>query len=327
MVIETVLRTESMPAAERFTRWCEVIARSMPTAISSSEESDFRATARVLDLGAVSVLALSHPPLRTHRTQELIRRRDPHIYQLSLTVRGHALVTQEGRTASAAPGEIVLCESSRPFRTSSGADRSAVEEIVVQVPKQLLPIDPGNMSRITAVRMPAVAGAGALLARHLTELVTQGRHCRVSDAPPLGDAVVDLLTALCTHSLGAGADVPGGPDADRELLRARIHAFIERHLADPCLSPHGIAAAHQISTRTLYRLFQADGLGVAAWVSRRRLERCRRDLLDCRLSARPVHAIAARWCFTDAPHFSRAFRAQYGTSPGEYRRSAADGGA
>ncbi|WP_079154627.1 helix-turn-helix domain-containing protein [Streptomyces subrutilus] len=41
------------------------------------------------------------------------------------------------------------------------------------------------------------------------------------------------------------------------------------------------------------------------------------------MAGRPVHEIAARWCFTNAPAFSRAFRAAYGLSPTEFRRAAA----
>jgi AraC-like DNA-binding protein len=40
-------------------------------------------------------------------------------------------------------------------------------------------------------------------------------------------------------------------------------------------------------------------------------------------AARPVKAIAARWGFTSAAHFSQAFRRAYGFSPGEFRRQCA----
>jgi AraC-like DNA-binding protein len=45
------------------------------------------------------------------------------------------------------------------------------------------------------------------------------------------------------------------------------------------------------------------------------------DLLDPALAARPVSAIAARWGLVDPAHFSRLFRAAYGVSPVEYRRT------
>jgi AraC-like DNA-binding protein len=55
---------------------------------------------------------------------------------------------------------------------------------------------------------------------------------------------------------------------------------------------------------------------VSAWIRRRRLEACRHDLVQ---TSRAVSAIGARWGLPDAAHFSRLFRAAYGSSPREYR--------
>jgi AraC-like DNA-binding protein len=107
------------------------------------------------------------------------------------------------------------------------------------------------------------------------------------------------------------------------VLVGRIHAFIERRLGDPDLSPAAIAAAHHVSRRYLYKLFETQPTGVAGHIRRRRLERCRRDLLDPALRARPVNAIAARWGMPDPAHFSRSFRSAYRISPAEYRTTMA----
>jgi AraC-like DNA-binding protein len=84
-----------------------------------------------------------------------------------------------------------------------------------------------------------------------------------------------------------------------------------------------IADAHFISLRYLHKLFEAEQTSVAEWIRRRRLERCRRDLLDPALRATPVGTIAARWGLHNPAHFSRLFRASYGVPPAEFRRLAA----
>ncbi|WP_326672682.1 helix-turn-helix domain-containing protein [Streptomyces canus] len=66
--------------------------------------------------------------------------------------------------------------------------------------------------------------------------------------------------------------------------------------------------------------FCPRGTTVSEWIRHRRLERCRRDLLDPRLAELPVHAVGARWGFRCAADFSRAFKTAYGTPPGDYRR-------
>jgi AraC-like DNA-binding protein len=161
-------------------------------------------------------------------------------------------------------------------------------------------------------------GAGALasslaleLPRHLDD------HAEEDDAR-LGTAVLDLLTVALAARLDREGRV--SQDTRRRALLRRIHAFIEQHLHDPDLSPATIAAAHHISLRYLYKLFEAQQTTVAGWIRRRRLERCRRDLLDPALLGRPVSAIGTRWGLPNPAHFSRAFRAAYGLAPVEYRR-------
>ena len=70
-----------------------------------------------------------------------------------------------------------------------------------------------------------------------------------------------------------------------------------------------------MSLRSLHQLFHDEGLTVAGWIRRRRLECCRRDLADPALALRPIVAIAARWGFASAADFSRAFRAATGWLP------------
>jgi len=140
-----------------------------------------------------------------------------------------------------------------------------------------------------------------------------------ADGARLGTTLVDLLTAALAARLDREDEIPS--DSRQQALRRRVHAFIEQRLGDPELTPGTIAAAHHVSVRYLYKLFEDRPSGVAAWIRQRRLERSRRDLLDPALADRPVSAIAARWGLTDPAAFSRLFRAAYGVPPLEYRRT------
>ncbi len=111
------------------------------------------------------------------------------------------------------------------------------------------------------------------------------------------------------------------PQARRRALRTQIHEFIDHHLDDPALTPRQIALAHHISLRTLQKLFADADTTPAAWIRRRRLQRCHRDLTDARLASHPIHTIARRWGFSDAAHFSRLFHRTYGRTPSDYRYS------
>jgi transcriptional regulator GlxA family with amidase domain len=60
-------------------------------------------------------------------------------------------------------------------------------------------------------------------------------------------------------------------------------------------------------------------MAVSGLIRHERLEAVRRDLEDPLLANRSVAAIAARWCFFDAAHFSRVFRQHYGYPPSAVR--------
>jgi AraC-like DNA-binding protein len=136
----------------------------------------------------------------------------------------------------------------------------------------------------------------------------------------LGTVVVDLLSALLAHALDADALL--SPETHRQTLVLRIRAFVQQHLHDPHLSPPAIAAAHNISTSYLHRLFQQEDETVAALIRNQRLDHARRDLADPALRTTPIHTIAARWGFPRAADFTRAFRAAYGMPPSDYRNQA-----
>jgi AraC-like DNA-binding protein len=61
---------------------------------------------------------------------------------------------------------------------------------------------------------------------------------------------------------------------------------------------------------------------VTDWIRRRRLDHCKRELLDPRNAGESISTIAARWGLADSSHFSRLFRTTYGMSPREFRSRA-----
>lgn len=154
-----------------------------------------------------------------------------------------------------------------------------------------------------------------MIVPYLTQLASNMDQLSGATGARLTQSAMDLVTTLFTHEL----DLDSPSSYPHRALMRRIHAHIDRNLASADLSPTSIAAAHFISTRHLHGLFQEQGTSVSAWIRTRRLERCHRDLANPLFAGRPVAAIAARWGFVDAAHFSRTFKAAYEVSPSEFR--------
>jgi AraC-like DNA-binding protein len=319
-VIETVLRSEDLPVADRFAWWREMTSQTLtPTEITSDHADDFRACFRLLDLGAAQVSVLSYPSLRSRRTSALVRRSDPELYHLALTLRGRQSISRCRRDASVGVGDLLLYDSSHPSDASAFPDDGgAVEGIVVNVPRTAIPLPAAKVDRLLGAPLPGDSGMGALLSQFLIRLAPESHACRPQDAIRLGGLTVDLITAFLAHHTDTEDGVP--PESRQQALLAGIHSFIERNLADPQLSPATVAASHHISVRYLHKLFQPQGVTVSAWIRQRRLERCRRDIADLQLSDKSIGFLATRWGFVHASEFTRAFRRAYGIPPSTYRQ-------
>ncbi|MEU1192038.1 helix-turn-helix domain-containing protein [Streptomyces sp. NPDC005859] len=295
-----------------------------PTEITSDHADDFRACVRQLDLGAVQVSVLSYPSLRSRRTSALVRRSDPELYHLALTLRGRQSISHNRRDALVGVGDLLLYDTTHPWDASAFPDDGGpVEGIVVNVPRAAIPLPAVKVDRLLGAPLPGDSGMGALLSQFLTRLAPESDSCRPQDAIRLGGLTVDLITAFLAHHTDTEDGVP--PESRHQALMAGIHSFIERNLGDPQLSPGAVADSHHISVRYLHKLFQAQGVTVAAWIRQRRLEGCRRDLADLQLSDKPIGFLAARWGFVHASEFTRAFRGAYGIPPSTYRQEVLHG--
>lgn len=185
-------------------------------------------------------------------------------------------------------------------------------------PRELLPLDPASVEQLLGTPLPRRTGIGRLVGSALNQVARDVDDYEPTEAAGVASIVLELLTELVTHALAGRVVTELKPH--QHILLTRVQAFILERLGDPGLSPEIIAAAHHISTRSLHRLFQAGGSGVAEWVRSQRIDACRRDLSNPRMRHHVVHAIAARWGFVDAAHSSRVFRAATGVVPREYRR-------
>lgn len=158
----------------------------------------------------------------------------------------------------------------------------------------------------------SVNGTASLVGHLLRGLAAQFDDYIPGNPVRLAEHIIGLIVLMCSDTVSVDAGSHPG-------LLAKAKEHIETHLADVELSPDRIAAALNVSTRTLHRMFEAQGLTISGWIRSRRLEHCRLDLLDRDLDAQSVSRIGARWGLWDAAHFSRLFKATYNLSPRAYR--------
>ncbi|WP_429213430.1 helix-turn-helix domain-containing protein [Metapseudomonas resinovorans] len=88
------------------------------------------------------------------------------------------------------------------------------------------------------------------------------------------------------------------------------------------MSPGRLAEQMNLSRRRLYQVFEAQGETVSRCIQKRRLANIAQDLASRRLEHQSITHIAFKWGFSDAAHFSRAFKRQFDLSPRAFRARA-----
>jgi AraC-like DNA-binding protein len=235
---------------------------------------------------------------------------DPADLIVGFVVDGAMHVSQRGRGIELHEGQAVL------YQVRSLAELHAPREhryLVAQVPARVLRTSDAEQA-LTAQDLSGYA-AGAVLAALLGSVASSlgaGLNNRMGEH--VGDALVSCVRALVAET----QEAPG--DRSDALFDTFIR-WIDGHLSAE-VSADSLAAAHFVSPRYVRKVFTQHGTTVSDQVRQRRLERIRHELLDPRASTAPVSAVAARWGFTDASVFTRAFKRQYGQGPQSYRRDA-----
>ena len=285
----------------------------MPLAVTSSHSGAFVGRLRSAQRGRVLCYEVTAPEHTLERTQALIQECETgEFYKIILMLRGESLVMQDSRESVLREGDLTIFDTTRPYSMLSSEEARTA---VVMFPRAMIALSPELVNQLTAVRFDRSQGLAAGVSPFISHLVLNLDQFARPSGSRLPHNIVDLLGTMLVSELDL---TPEAASRGGDLLR-QIMGHIEERLSDPGLTLGSIAGAHYISARYLQVLFQRSGSTVSSWVRERRLERCYRDLGDPSLANESVAALAAKWGFFEASHFSRSFKRQFGISPRERR--------
>lgn len=298
-----------------FAEFSRAVSESfVPLRVTAPSQGGFRGAVSVAVCDGVHASLVEAGQHTVERTPELIARDDTAYFKLSVQLSGTGMLVQDGREALLEPGDIAIYSTERPYVLEFNQD---FRTLVLMFDHHTLGIAPDTLAQLTAVRMPHDSALTSVISPFLSGLASNLGVLNGPAGTRLSRAAVDLTTTLYSTELGAAASA-----SPKAALTSTIMQYIDDHLGSSALDPQSIAAANHVSLRYLHALFSEQGTTVSTWVRERRLEYCRRDLTDPAFAALPVAAVAARWGFLDAAHFSRAFKTSFGLPPSELRRKA-----
>lgn len=226
--------------------------------------------------------------------------------KIVLQLSGEVRVEKRGRTVVLRPGTFGFYGLSRSVDALHVAEGS--EQLVGIVPRQDLAARVPGLMAIMQRQLSQDSATCALAFDFLTGLY--------DGAEAFGAARLDMANVaihLLQVALAEQVDELFGRSY-RDKARARITSYVDLRIGDPELSVEGIAQAMRCSSRYLQKLFGGDEtLGRYIW--RTRLDRCRTALEDPANAGVSVTEIAFSLGFSNASHFSRAFKERFGLTP------------
>jgi len=265
------------------------------------------------EVGPFSVFGARTNATGAHRTPKLVGADEPMIF-INVQRTGFGVISQDGREARLERGDMAIFDTSRPYSLvyPQGAD---VVTYRIRPADLRMPMASVELATARTIRPdePLGEALGGFFAEQTARLA------RNDNAPALVGGGIDLLRATIAR---VNSDPAVRARVLEETIESRILAYINTHLRDSRLTPGRIAAAHHISRRQLYLVLARAGIELGDYLRLRRLEACREDLSKPDAGAQTIAAVAHYWGFTNASHFSRAFRDLYGISPREWRSRA-----
>lgn len=309
------LSTANSSPRRKLDYWNDIASPKYPPLVAEPRSiADFMGRLAGTISGTVRIAEVYSDPQILRHTGVDVSRLRTHIHFLHLQLEGESVSRQDQREARLRPGDITICDNSRPY------------DIIFEKPSRMLVFGFADelMRRyvqypqsIAAMSIPGDKGIGGLLSSFLSDIWRRSNEDQEFDLNAgVTDAMLGLIANAYRQVLGSSID----HNSLGAAHRVRVLNYIEENLGDPKLTPTRIAAAFRITTRYLHHLFSDEDETVARYILRRRLEECARALTSPTQRKRTITSIAFDHGFSSATHFGRVFRSRYDLTPRDYRQ-------
>ena len=311
------LSTQDFEPRQRVQAFEAAAASICKLAIEPKFEESYAAQTTIKLLPGVVTARTSHSASLTRRTRAMAAdEADNLLIHVPLT-EGFRMAQLGGQEVTCGAGQIYLDPNEVAGRAEFGAAQT--EMFYISIPR-------------AALALPARTLNGSL--RDVVKMTPQWRlfvgyaQMLHSEAATLGADEIGLCTAhlheLARMALCAEEDARLQMQG-RGLRAARLRALksdIAAHLATPGMSLADIAAHQGISERYARSLFTDEGTTFRDYVTRQRLQRVHRMLLDPAQDHRSVSDLVMAAGFGDLSWFNKCYRQLYGETPSDSRAAA-----
>lgn len=309
--------TDGVDARDRLDFWNHAVCDAYVRLSCDTPTGDVVGDIRIDTLATLQLSRVGSTAQRVRRTPSLIAAAAEDYFLVSIQTEGAGRVTQDGRDAVLAPGDFALYDSTRPYELRFDG---AFAQFVLMLPGATLRSQLRGAPDLTARRVRGSRGAGHLMIEMIRTLATDIAVLEPAAAAAVAQGVEHILVA------GLSSLVAEVSEPTLRARREQIKACARARLRDPGLSVASLAAQLHTSVSTLHRAFAGEPHSLTEWIWAQRLDAVRTELCRPASRHRTIGDIALSWGFADASHFSRVFRARFGRTAREVRRTAGAAG-
>lgn len=296
--------------AARARRWADCLSGN-GISFQCPKEDGFRGAIELLKLPGCEIGRANATSAIGSRTAEAIARdRDQMLFLFGSLGGARKVASQAGRDIVLDDGAITLLDHTRPHRTLAPEGGTAVAVAISMVDVAASGFDLAGR----LCRTPTDPGAARLLVRYALGLIADPL------AGPDGEA-------LATQHIAELAGLAfGAQDRRGERVRAAAAArtrliltTVRRRALEPDLDAASVGQDFGLSERTVQTLLADCGTSVGREVMEVRLRHAHDLLHGIEPSTATVAAVAFECGFNAVSTFYRAYKARFGSSPGEDR--------
>lgn len=308
-MIPQTFATHSLPLADQFEAWRAWYGSVFDSTPQRSVEEGFCAKVSTWILDGFTFSQVSAPAVNGIRTKAHIRRNPIDHWVVTAYRSGTTTIGMPDASLEPSLGVpfVVSLADEVTARRSNDNDRVALH------------LSRDRFQPISAILdaargRPLNTPPGRMLADYMLLLERNLPSLSREDASRVGDAVQAMIEACLAPSVDRMAKAASQVNV---TLMERVRRAVAKHLRSPALGPDKLCREAAMSRSHLYRLLEGEG-GVARYIQRRRLSESFTLLSDA-ANTLSIGSIAETLCFADASSFSRAFRREFGITPGEVR--------
>lgn len=250
------------------------------------------------------------------RTSRLAARADTDDLHISFQLSAPGLISQGAATVPVGAGSTTIYATDRPYHLDYSAPHQ--DQLIVQISRASLGLERSVVRELQHHLRLETGRAARTLRRFAWSRLHSGPVAPMTRGEETAAVTRDLTCALIRESAGSGSPLPRTDTGLRLTIEESLRALVDADTVDM----DEIAAAHFVSRRRLYEIFESSGVGPSQFLRTERLRLAAARLRDPEWSRNPISEIAAASGFVDPTTFARAFRRVYGVSPRSWRSGA-----